>query len=104
MMKLRKSLYGLPDSSINWCITIRPLVEIGVEPLKFDMRAYVYQAKEAVIIIFTLYADDLLVLGGDAVLFEMLNKKLMSRFKMTDMGNTSRVHGIKSPATARRAF
>ena len=65
-MKLLKSLYGLPDSPMNCWNTIDPyLVEIGFEPLKSDTCAYINTAKKGAIIV---HVDDLLLLGGDAVL------------------------------------
>ena len=47
MVKLLKSLYGLPDSHINWWNTIDPyllgvsIVEKGFEPLKSDTCVYI---------------------------------------------------------------
>ena len=54
------------------------------------MSTFVSTAKKGVIITLTLYVDDLLLLGGNALLLDML-KKLMRRFRMTDMGNVSLV-------------
>ena len=94
-MRLPKSLYGLSDYPMNWWNTIDPyLVEIGFEPCKSDTRVYIYTSKKGVIIIPALYIDDLLLLHGDTALLEMIKKKLMSTFKMTDMGNVSLVIGM----------
>ena len=47
VVKLLKSLYGLPDSHINWWNTIDPyllgvsIVEKGFEPLKSDTCVYI---------------------------------------------------------------
>ena len=95
-MRLPKSLYGLSDYPMNWWNTIDPyLVEIGFEPCKSDTRVYIYTSKKGVIIIPALYIDDLLLLHGDTALLEMIKKKLMSTFKMTDMGNVSLVLGMQ---------
>ena len=58
------------------------------------MSTFVSTAKKGVIITLTLYVDDLLLLGGNALLLDML-KKLMRRFRMTDMGNVSLVLGMQ---------
>ena len=43
----------------------------------------------------TLYADDLLVIGGDIQLIEKIRIKLMEKFKMTYMGDVSLVLGMQ---------
>ena len=64
-MKLGKSLYGLARSPVNWFRTIDSvLISIGFVPLKSDTGIYIYN-HDGVIIILTLYVDDLLVIGGD---------------------------------------
>ena len=87
MMKLGKSLYGLAQSPGNWFHTIDPvLISIGFVPLKSDTCIYIYE-RDGIIIILTLYVDDLLVIGGDTQLIEKIKRKLMDQFKMTDMGD-----------------
>ena len=67
VMKLRKSLYGLAQSPGNWFHIIDPaLVSIGFVPLKSDTCIYIYD-HDGIIIILTLYVDDLLVIGGDPI-------------------------------------
>ena len=84
-MKLRKSLYGLAQSPQNWWRTIDlRLVEIGVIPLKSDPCVYIYNHDDMVIII-TLYVDDLPVAGSNIQVIETVKKKLMDKFKMSDM-------------------
>ena len=80
MMKLRKSLYGLAQSPQNWCGTndLR-LVEIGVIPLKSDPCVYIYNHDDMVIII-TLYVDDLPVAGSNIQVIETVQTKLMDKF------------------------
>ena len=85
VMKLEKSLYGLAQSPGNWFHTIDPvLISIGFVPLKSDTCIYIYD-HDGIIIILTLYVDDLLVIGGDIQLIEKIKRKLMDQFKMTDM-------------------
>ena len=65
VMKLGKSLYGLAHSPGNWFHTIDPvLISIRFVPLKSDTCIYIYN-HDRVIIIFTLYVEDLHVIGGD---------------------------------------
>jgi len=95
VMKLGKSLYGLAQSPGNWFHTIDPvLISIGFVPLKSDTCIYIYN-HDGVIIILTLYVDDLLVIGGDIQLIEKIRSKLMEKFKMTDMGDVSLVLGMQ---------
>ena len=95
VMKLGKSLYGLAQSPGNWFHTIDPvLISIGFVPLKSDTCIYIYD-HDGIIIILTLYVDDLLVIGGDIQLIEKIKRKLMDQFKMTDMGDVSLVLGMQ---------
>ena len=83
-MKVGKSLYGLAH-------TIDPvLISIGFVPLKSDTCFYNYD-HDGVIIILTLYVDDLLVISGDIQLIEKIKRTLMDQLKMTDMGDVSLV-------------
>ena len=96
VMKLWKSLYGLSQSPGNWFHAIDPVrISIGFVPLKSDTCIYLYD-HDGIIIILTLYVDDILVIGGDIQLIEKFKKKLMDQFMMTDMGDVSLVFGHAS--------
>ena len=76
VMKLHKSLYGLAQSPGNWFKTIDPeLVALGFVPLKSDTCVYIYR-KNGVVIILTLYVDDLLLVGADIQVIESIKQKL----------------------------
>lgn len=95
VMRLEKSLYGLAQSPGNWFHTIDPVLKIiGFVPLKSDTCVYIYK-HNGVTIILTLYVDDLLVIGGNIEVIEKIKTQLMDRFKMTDMGDVSRVLGLQ---------
>ena len=95
VMKLGKSLYGLAQSPGNWFHTIDPvLISMGFVPLISDTCIYIYN-HDGVIIILTLYVDDLLVIRSDIQLIEKIRSKLMEKFKMTDMGDVSLVLGMQ---------
>ena len=82
VMKLVKSRYGLTESPGDWFHTTDPvLISIGFVPLKSDTCIYICN-HDGVIIILTLYVDDLLVIGGDIQLIEKSRSKLMEKFKM----------------------
>ena len=54
-------------------------MEIGFQRLKSDPCVYVY-SKDGVIVILTLYVDDVLLLGNDVVLLERIKQKLIGPF------------------------
>ena len=87
LMKLGKSLYGVAQSPGNWWRTIDPLlITLEFVPLKSDTCIYI-DRKNGIVIILTLYVDDLLLVGADVQVIESIKRKLMERFKMTDMGD-----------------
>ena len=95
VMKLKKSLYGLVQSPQNWWRTIDPrLVEIGFVPLKSDPCVYIYDHDNVVVVI-TLYVDDLLVAGGNIKVITKIKKQLMDKFQMSDMGGVPLVLGME---------
>ena len=94
LMELGKSLYGLAQSRGNWWKTIDPLlISLEFVPLKSDTCMYIYR-KNGMVIVLTLYVDDPLV-GADIQVVESIKRKLMERFKMTDMGDVSLVLGVQ---------
>ena len=95
VMRLEKSLYGLTQSPGNRFNTIDPVRKvIGFIPPTFDTCIYIYQDK-AVTVIRTLYVDDVLVTGGNIEVIVKMKAQLMDRFKMTGMGNVSRILGLQ---------
>ena len=95
LMKLGKSLYGRAQSPDNWWKTIDPLlITLEFVPLKSDTCIYI-DRKNGIVIILTLYVDDLLLVGADVQVIESIKRKLMERFKMTDMGDVSLVLGMQ---------
>ena len=96
-MKLNKSLYGLRQSPKNWFGTMEDrLSNIGFRSLKSDPYVYVFEDKTGTAIL-TLYVDDILLLGNNKQLLGRLKKQLMDRFKMTDLGDVSKVLGMNFP-------
>ena len=94
-MKVGKSLYGLAQSPGDWFHTIDPvLISVGFVALKPYTCIYTYN-DDWVIVILTLYVDDLLVIEGFIQVMEKITSKLMEKFKMTDMGDVSLVLGMQ---------
>ena len=93
VMKLKKRLCGLRQSPKNWFSTIdHHLGKIGFRSLKSDPCVYVYEVENDSVIL-TFYVDDVLLLGANKQLLDKLQKKLMDRFEITNMGDVSRVLG-----------
>ena len=93
VMRLLKSHYSLRQNPANWWGTIHEhLVETGFKSLTSDSCVYIY-SEDGVIIILTLYIDDTLLLGKDVAMFKRVKQRVMSRFSMTGMGDTSLVLG-----------
>ena len=94
VMKLKKSLYGLRQSPMNWFSTIdHHLAKIGFCSLKSDPCVDVYEDENGSAIL-TLYVDNVLLLGANKQLLDKLKKQLMDRFEMTEIGDVSRVLGM----------
>ena len=69
------------------------LAILGFRPLKSDPCVYIHK-NDTGFVILTLYMDDILFLSASKALFNKLKEKLMGQFKMTDVGNVSRILGI----------
>ena len=94
VMKLKKSLYGLRQSPMNWFGTMDGhLSNIGLRSLKSDLCVCVFEEKTGTAIL-TLYVDDILLLGNNKQLLGKLKKQLMDHFEMTDLGDVSKVLGM----------
>ena len=93
-MKLKKSLYGLRQSTRNWFGTMEDhLSNIGFRSLKSDPCVYVFKDKTGTAIL-TLYVNGILLLGNNKQLLGKLKKQLMDRSEMTDLGDVSKVLGM----------
>ena len=53
------------------------------------------EKQEKISAILTLYVDDLLIAGKDKKILDMLKQKVMTKFKMTDLGDVSLVLGMQ---------
>ena len=95
LMKLGKNMFGLAQSPGNWWKTINALlITLEFVPLKSDICIYIYREND-IVIIRTLYLDDLPLVGADIQVIESIKRKLMVRFQMTGMGDFSLVLGME---------
>ena len=94
VMKLKKGLYYLRQSPRNRLgAKDHHLAKIGFRPLESDPCIYVFEDDTGFVIL-VLYVDIVLQMGVNAQLLNKLNRQLMDRFKMADMGDVSRVLGM----------
>ena len=92
--KLERSLYGLSQSPALWNDTLNEsLTVFGWKRTQSDPCVYVYTSGN-IIVILTVYVDDILITGGDQQLVDQKKKELTDRFEMTDMGEVKRILGI----------
>ena len=93
--KLKKTLYGLRQSSREWNLKFNnTMIQLGFISNKLDRCVYTLKSGSSFAIL-SLYVDDILLAGND---IEMLNKiklELGSEFEMKDMGEASYVLGIE---------
>ena len=81
------------DSSTNLATVIKGLKKFGWKRTQSDPCVYVYTSGN-IIVILTVYVDDILITGGDQQLVDQKKKELTDRFEMTDMGEVKRILGI----------
>ncbi|CAB1109668.1 unnamed protein product [Ectocarpus sp. CCAP 1310/34] len=92
--KLERSLYGLPQSPALWNDTLDDSLTVpGWKRTQSDPCVYGYTSGD-IIVILTVYVDDILITGGDQQLVDQKKKDLTDQFEMTDMGKVKRTLGI----------
>ncbi|MCP4490581.1 MAG: DDE-type integrase/transposase/recombinase, partial [Gammaproteobacteria bacterium] len=93
--KLRKSLYGLKQSSRCWNEALHmQLSELGYQQSDADPCIYVKKC-EGSLIILAVYVDDIILMAKSELVLEQLKKELAEKFKMRDMGALHYFLGIK---------
>ncbi|CAB1098789.1 unnamed protein product [Ectocarpus sp. CCAP 1310/34] len=92
--KLKPSLYGLSQSPALWNDTLdKSLTVFGWKSTQSDPCVYMY-ASGNIIVILTVYVDDVLITRGGQQLMDQKKEELTDRFEMTDMGEVKRILGI----------
>ena len=96
VLRFLKSIYGLRQSPRCWYSTVDEYVaEIGFKSLKSDPCVYIYSEGGAIYIL-TLHVNDVVPLGNDCKVLEIIKRKLMGPFSMTDMGDVSLILGMET--------
>jgi hypothetical protein len=91
--RLKKSIYGLKQSSRAWYQELDGfLLSLGFKRTVSDHSVYVKTDKGTYAII-VVYVDDLLLAANSEVM-ETIKNKLSTRFKMTDMGDARWLLGM----------
>lgn len=93
--RLRKSLYGLKQSSRVWNMKLNSTLtqKIGFTRSSVDQCIYFKHSDQNTIIV-AVYVDDLLIFGSNSTMITKLKKSLAQHFKMKDMGIVSSVLGM----------
>ena len=95
MCRLKKSLYGLKQSSLCWNIKINSvLLNYGFNKAVSEFGVY-SKVSSGVIILDALYVDDLLILSNDNASIKDVKQELSSKFKMKDLGRVSTFLGME---------
>lgn len=91
--KLRKSIYGLKQSSRCWNTALDAhLKQMGFTQLKSDPCIYVSGGDDPFYI--GVYVDDMILAGKEAVRMKSVKKQLASKFDIKDLGKLSYFLGM----------
>ena len=94
VLKLEKSLYGLPQAPRNWYILLHSyLIEQGFVQCPSDPCLYSLD-KDGKRAILAIYVDDALIASPDAHWISDFKQSLHSRFGIKDQGETSWLLGV----------
>jgi transposase InsO family protein len=93
--RLNKSLYGLKQAGRTWNKRIdSALRSLHFQPIHADPCVYAYR-RESVILIISLYVDDLLLASSSLVELNKVKAELSSCFEMEDLGEARFILGIQ---------
>jgi hypothetical protein len=93
--KLQKSIYGLKQASRSWNIRFDEVVK-GFGFIKNEEESCVYKKVSGSSIVFLiLYVDDILLIGNDVPMLEIVKTSLKNSFSMKDLGEAAYILGIK---------
>jgi hypothetical protein len=94
VLKLKGSLYGLKQSSLNWYNTIKrffieelKLVQSDIEPCLF------YKLEETLFVL--LYVDDMQIISDELAKVEQYKQVIKNRFDLKDAGHIKQCIGIR---------
>jgi hypothetical protein len=94
VLRLRKSLYGLKQSSHVWYGTFKEFViSIGFVASRVDGGLFVLEDQGTVVAAVVLYVDDLHIIANEG-LIRQIKDQMKKRFRMHDLGSVSFYLGI----------
>uniref|UniRef100_A0A2N9J933 Uncharacterized protein n=1 Tax=Fagus sylvatica TaxID=28930 RepID=A0A2N9J933_FAGSY len=93
--RLKKSLYGLKQSSRQWYLKFhQAILDIGYEMSHLDHCVYVWRDKEKLALL-SLYVDDILLASNSPDMMKETKFCLGSKFEMKDIGPVNYFLGIR---------
>lgn len=93
--KLKRSLYGLKQSSRMWNEELNNvLLNFGLERSNVDQCIY-YQANSKKMLMLAIYVDDVIIFANDIKTIIDIKAALSAKFKMKDMGQASSILGMR---------
>ena len=94
--RLKKSIYGLKQASRSWNIHFDEIIKkFGF--IKNVDEPYVYKKiSESAIVFLVLYVDDILIIGNDIPILQLVKVWLSKKFFIKNMGEISYILGIKN--------
>lgn len=96
MCLLKKSLYGLKQSPIQWNKRFDSFItSIGFERSQYDSCLYHKRSGHKCALYLLLYVDDMLLISDNAEEIKILKHKLSFEFDMKDIGKTRRILGME---------
>lgn len=92
---LKKSLYGLKQSSRQWYLTFNDYIQkIGFEMSKYDNCVFIKNVKGSAVGYLLLYVDDMLVSVATLEEVQGIKDQLKIQFDMKNLGCVSRILGM----------
>ena len=89
VLRLRKSLYGLKQSSHVWYGTFKEFViSIGLVASRVDRGLFVLEYQGIVVAAVVLFVDDLLIIANEGLIGQ-IKDQIKKRFRMHDLGSVS---------------
>jgi hypothetical protein len=94
--RLRKSLYGLKQSSAVWYDTISKfIISMGYEVSKVDQCLFLQNKDSQLPSFIFLYVDDMLILSDSVMTLNEIVNRFQTRFSIKDLGSPRHILGIE---------
>jgi hypothetical protein len=96
VFKLKKSLYGLRQSPMQWYKKFDSfMVNLNFTRNEYDHCVYFKKLESGMLIILVLYVDDMLVARKSTVDINRLKAQLARAFDMKDLGAVKQIVGME---------